>query len=199
MGLEEKNDIRVEKGLGFGAADGKPLLADLYAPADAQRPCAVFVFVHGGGWIAGSRASGEGLGRLLAAEGYACLCIDYRLARNGAPSYPGALEDVRAALDFIGRDGASLGLDASRLVLPGASPGGHPSARAPLPAPPSPPPGRPLGARSAVVGPPPGSPPARTGPRGPCGGCGPRRQRAGARGRNGGPRPRGRMELSLCL
>jgi len=127
-----QNDIRVEKKLAFGAADGKPLLADLYAPADAQRPCAVFVFVHGGGWIAGSRASGEGLGRLLAAEGYACLCIDYRLARNGAPSYPGALEDVRAALDFIGRDGASLGLDASRIMLLGASAGGHLSALAAL-------------------------------------------------------------------
>jgi acetyl esterase/lipase len=127
-----RHEPRVDKKIQFAEADGKPLFGDLYRPAHVERPCGIFVFVHGGGWIAGSRASGEGLGRLLARAGYACFSVDYRLARTAAPSYPGAVDDVRAAIDFLRAEAARFEIDGERIALFGASAGGHLSALAAL-------------------------------------------------------------------
>jgi acetyl esterase/lipase len=121
----QASEPRIDKKIAFGEADGQPLFGDLYRPAQCERPCAVFVFVHGGGWIAGSRGSGEGLGRLLTREGYAFFSVDYRLARAGAPSFPGALEDVRAAVDFIRAQAKDYEIDPDKIVMCGASAGGH--------------------------------------------------------------------------
>ena len=69
------------------------------------------VAVHGGGWQLGSRESYRYWGRCLAARGYALFAAGYRLSKPGEPSFPGAVHDIRAAVQFVKGSGAALKLD----------------------------------------------------------------------------------------
>src|ERR1700753_4165871 len=106
-----------------------PLFGDLYLPDGAPAP--LLVAVPGGAWRAGSRKQLAGWGRYLAGQGFAVFAIDYRLA-TGGPTFPGNLRDVRAALAFVHENAGTLGVDAARLGLFGASAGAHLAALAAL-------------------------------------------------------------------
>lgn len=114
----------------FGAAEGAPLLADLYLPEGAG-PHPLVIAVSGGGWIRGDRRSFAGWATLLARHGFAVASIDYRRALNG-PVFPGNAEDVAAAVTYFSDNAAAHGLDAGRIALLGASAGGHLAALAAL-------------------------------------------------------------------
>lgn len=122
----------------FVRHDGfRPLTADLHLPSDRGRPSPVVVFVHGGGWLRGSRrifcpgfSEAETFGAVVA-RGRAVLSIDYRL--SGEAAFPAPLHDVIAAIDWVCEDGAArYGLDAERIALWGESAGGHLAALAAL-------------------------------------------------------------------
>ena len=110
-------------GVVFSTPHDAPLTLDLFVPADPPAPPPVVVLVHGGGWRSGSRHAWTGAARDLVAEGWAAATIDYRL-RDTAP-YPAAVDDVAAALRFLGAEGGRLGVDPNRLALMGGSAGGH--------------------------------------------------------------------------
>jgi acetyl esterase/lipase len=95
----------------------------LYAPLDrAQEILSGFVFFHGGGMVAGSIETHDRVAAALAlATGLRLVSIDYRLAPEH--KFPAAVEDAIAAVDFVASNAASLGLDASRLVVGGDSAG----------------------------------------------------------------------------
>ncbi|MEJ2861753.1 alpha/beta hydrolase [Actinomycetospora flava] len=106
----------------------RPLLLDLHRPAGVAP---LVVFLHGGGWRAGTRAS---FGPLyadwspspfarLAEAGFAVASLDYRL--SGEALFPAQLEDVTAGLAWLRSRGEELGVDASRVALWGESAGGH--------------------------------------------------------------------------
>src|SRR5437868_1740387 len=112
----------------YGEVPGyRPLELDLYLP-EATGPLPVIVHVHGGGWRRGSRrhplpALGPGFYDDLAGQGFAVAAIDYRL--SGEARFPAPLDDVRAAVGWVGDHGASYGLDAGRVFGWGDSAGGH--------------------------------------------------------------------------
>lgn len=94
---------------------------DLYLP-DGPGPHPVLLYLHGGGWRMGSKASAALHAPHWLAMGLAVAAPDYRLVRT-APA-PAAVEDARAALDWIRAQGAAHGLDATRIVIAGHSAGG---------------------------------------------------------------------------
>jgi acetyl esterase/lipase len=112
----------------YGEVPGyRPLELDLYLPGDGG-PAPVIVYVHGGGWRRGSRRHplpvlGPGFYDDLAGQGFAVAAIDYRL--SGEARFPAPLDDVRAAVGWVGDHGASYGLDAGRVFGWGDSAGGH--------------------------------------------------------------------------
>ena len=56
-----------------------------YAPVAAAGPLPALIYFHGGGFVAGSLESHDGLCRLFAAEGgFKVIAVDYRLA----PEHP---------------------------------------------------------------------------------------------------------------
>ena len=67
-------------------------------------------------------------GNYLARNGYAVFAIEYRLMKPGAKSWPGAVYDTRAAVQFVRAEAAEFGLDAERVGLIGDSAGAHLSA-----------------------------------------------------------------------
>ena len=82
------------------------------------------LYLHGGGWALGSVEEVEPLCRRLAnRSGWAVLAVGYRLAPEHP--YPAAIEDVERAVAWLRREGAALGIDASRLALAGDSAGGN--------------------------------------------------------------------------
>jgi len=120
--------VRRVPGVVYGEVPGyRPLELDLYLP-EATGPVPVIVHVHGGGWRRGSRrhplpALGPGFYDDLAGQGFAVAAIDYRL--SGEARFPAPLEDVRAAVGWVGDHGTTYGLDPGRVFLWGDSAGGH--------------------------------------------------------------------------
>ena len=85
----------------------------------------MLIAVHGGGWQVGSRNSISIGGPFLAKNGYAVFALDYRLSKPGVKTYPGAVYDVKAAIQFVRANAAELGVDPDRIGLIGDSAGAH--------------------------------------------------------------------------
>jgi acetyl esterase len=95
----------------------------LYAPAnDVTEFLPGFVFFHGGGMVGGSIESHDLVAAALAqTTGCRLVSVGYRLAPEHR--YPAAVEDAIAATKWVSEQGASLGIDAEKLVVGGDSAG----------------------------------------------------------------------------
>lgn len=116
-------DIEVRPNLVYHQAGGQDLQLDLYLPYQRQRPRPLVIWVHGGGWVGGSREVANL--RLLPwlQMGWAAANVSYRLARH-SPA-PAAVEDLRCALRWLVDRADELGLDRERIVVTGGSAGAH--------------------------------------------------------------------------
>lgn len=110
--------------LTFATPAGHALEADLWLPA-ATAPAPIVICIHGGGWKAGHRKAYQFLGPLLADRGFAAFAIDYRLVSKTANVYPAAVDDVRAAVQYVRDRAAELNVDPAKIVLMGDSAGAH--------------------------------------------------------------------------
>jgi acetyl esterase/lipase len=125
MGRE--HEVATELDITFAEHDGVKLIGDLYLPKGlSQAP--VLVGVHGGGWQIGDRKFYTHWGNYFAGNGYAVFAIEYRLMKPGVKTWPGAVCDVKAAVQFVRAEAAEFGLDADRVGLIGDSAGAHLSA-----------------------------------------------------------------------
>jgi acetyl esterase/lipase len=106
--------------LAYGAANMQGL--DLYEPA-GKGPFPLVVYVHGGGWVRGNRASGKAIAPPLNDAGYAVASIDYRKVPN--VSVDTEMEDAALAIAYLLNNAASLRLQPNRFALLGHSSGGH--------------------------------------------------------------------------
>jgi acetyl esterase/lipase len=106
----------------FAEHDGTKLVGDLYLPKGHSK-APVLVAVHGGGWQVGTKQFYRYWGLFLARLGYAVFAVDYRLGKPGA--YPGAVYDVKAAVQFIRAKAADYDLDPDRIGIVGDSAGAH--------------------------------------------------------------------------
>ncbi len=93
-------------------------------PVDCPSMLPVIVYMHGGGWILGNAATHDRLVRELAVGARAALLfVEY--PNSPEAHYPVAIEQGYATAQWVMRDGASKGLDASRMAVAGESVGGN--------------------------------------------------------------------------
>jgi acetyl esterase len=93
-------------------------------PRGATGTLPVIVYMHGGGWILGNAGTHDRLVRELAVGARAALAfVEY--PNSPEARYPTAIEQGYATAQWITRDGASKGLDASRMAVAGESVGGN--------------------------------------------------------------------------
>jgi acetyl esterase/lipase len=105
---------------------------DVYRRKDVDvRNAPVLVQVHGGGWTIGDKSQqGLLLMNRMAARGWVCVAMNYRLAPKHP--FPAQIEDVKRAIAWTRQHIASYGGDPSYLVITGGSAGGHLAALAAL-------------------------------------------------------------------
>ena len=96
---------------------------DVYTPREAAGPLPTLIYIHGGGWVRGTKESN--VLRLLPylEMGWAVVNVEYRLGPVSLA--PAAVEDCRCALRWIIRNAEEYNFDISRLVVSGNSAGGH--------------------------------------------------------------------------
>ena len=111
----------------FAEHDGVKLVGDLYLPKGLDK-APVLVAVHGGGWQVGDRKMYTNWGAYLAKNGYAVFAIEYRLMKPGVKTYPGAVYDTKAAVQYVRANAAELNIDPNRIGMIGDSAGAHLSA-----------------------------------------------------------------------
>jgi acetyl esterase/lipase len=122
--------VTIHNGIVYASHDGVELAGDLYLPKEAKSAPAL-VAVHGGGWVQGARDAFKNWGPYLAARGYAVFSISYRLAVK-TKTFPEAVQDVLAAVQFVRGKAGAFGIDPARIGLIGASAGAHLAALAAL-------------------------------------------------------------------
>ena len=93
-------------------------------PRGATGTLPVVVYMHGGGWVLGNAATHDRLVRELAVGARAAIAfVEYTPSPEA--HYPVAIEQGYATAQWIVREGASKGLDASRMAVAGESVGGN--------------------------------------------------------------------------
>jgi acetyl esterase/lipase len=115
--------VRIEEGVVFGEADGRPLLADVFHPPHLDGPAPAVLLLHGGAWRMGDRTQLRGYGLRLGREGYVCVASEYRLAPGAA--WPAQIHDAKAAVRWMRGNAEDLGIDPARIAASGNSAGGH--------------------------------------------------------------------------
>ncbi|PYS89068.1 MAG: alpha/beta hydrolase [Acidobacteria bacterium] len=107
----------------YGSANNTPLKLDIWYPRDNPNPTPVVVYIHGGGWIFGSKEGAVYQLLPYLERGWRAVNVEYRMAGNSLA--PGSVEDTRCALRWIYRNAAQWKFDTTKIVLTGNSAGGH--------------------------------------------------------------------------
>lgn len=114
-------------GSGGDGAGGDYLRLNVWAPETAEK-APVMVWVHGGGFVVGSKDAPVSDGSAFARSGIVCVAINYRLGIDGFLPVPGVptnlgLRDILFALGWVRDNIAAFGGDPANVTVFGESAG----------------------------------------------------------------------------
>ena len=113
--------VTVQKDLAYVPGGHERQKLDLYLPKEASKPLPVIVWIHGGGWQAGSKENNPLLA--YAGKGYAVASINYRLSQHAV--FPSQIEDCKTAIRWLRAHAKTYNLNPSKIGVAGSSAGGH--------------------------------------------------------------------------
>lgn len=117
------NRYRIVSNVTYLTANNWDAKLDVYVPREAAAPNPTLIYIHGGGWVGGSKET-SWLQLLPYLEaGWSVVNVEYRLARVSLA--PAAVEDCRCALRWVIRNAKQYNFDTTKLVVTGHSAGGH--------------------------------------------------------------------------
>jgi acetyl esterase/lipase len=114
--------VRTVPNVVYVRANGWEGKLDIYAQR-TQGPTPTVIFIHGGGWVQGTKEASVLTVLPYIAMGYSVVNVEYRLANVSLA--PAAIEDCRCALRWVVAHAKEYNFDADRIVVAGASAGGH--------------------------------------------------------------------------
>ena len=95
--------------------DEQGTLLDLYYPKERNAPLPVIVWIHGGGFIGGSKELSRAYAMTMANQGYLVANINYDLAPGH--KYPRPVVQANQALQYLREHAGEYGGDVDRLFL----------------------------------------------------------------------------------
>jgi acetyl esterase/lipase len=113
----------VQPDIVYGAANNTQLKLDVWYPNESKTPTPTLVYIHGGGWIFGTKETSVLQFLPFLEKGWRVVNVEYRMASNSLA--PAAVEDTRCALRWVYRNAKQWNFDTSKIVLTGHSAGGH--------------------------------------------------------------------------
>jgi acetyl esterase/lipase len=121
--------VRIEKDVAY-LPPGRTEKLDLYLPPGEPKPGETrpgIVIIHGGGWTGGDKGAKReiNIGTTLAEHGYVCVSINYALAAEGRPTWPGNLQDCKRAVRWLRKNAEKYQVDPDHIGAIGGSAGGH--------------------------------------------------------------------------
>jgi acetyl esterase/lipase len=122
-GAQQRRKYLYRSTVRYGGAPAQVL--DVWRRRDLPSgPAPVLIFVPGGAWVHGSRKfQGYALMSHLAAQGWVCLAIDYRVSPHHR--WPRHVMDVKAAVAWARANIDRFGGDRDFVAVAGCSAGGH--------------------------------------------------------------------------
>jgi len=103
----------------FAKVGETSLKLDLHRPPGESPP--LIVYVHGGGWRAGSKEDVPIAD--LYDKGFAIASVDYRLSTQAV--FPAQVHDIKAAIRFLRANAGGFHVNATKIAIIGSSAGGH--------------------------------------------------------------------------
>lgn len=118
-----QNQYAVKPNITYGVQNNYETKLDVYQRRDVSGPQPTIIYIHGGGWVGGTKE-----GALMSLfpyfeMGWNVVNVEYRMERV-SPA-PAAVEDCLCALRFIAVHAKEYNIDTTRLVTTGDSAGGH--------------------------------------------------------------------------
>ncbi|MBA2116532.1 alpha/beta hydrolase [Bremerella alba] len=117
--LHAEDGQKVIKDIEFAQVDGHSLKLDLYLPQEKNAP--MVVWIHGGGWHAGSKDGCRV--EWLTKHGIAVASISYRLTDKA--TFPAQIHDCKGAIRWLRANADKYGYSADKFGVAGSSAGGH--------------------------------------------------------------------------
>ena len=102
----------------------KDALMDVFtttSAAQADKKLPTIIWVHGGGWVSGSKENVAPYLKILASKGYTTIGLDYSIAPE--KQYPTPVIQVTEALKYVNEHAADLNVDKEQIILAGDSAG----------------------------------------------------------------------------
>jgi len=103
------------------ADDGASTTLDVFTQGAEGEVRPTVIWIHGGAWISGSTANVDPYLRILAAQGYTTIGVNYSVGPE--ETYPTAVTQLNDALAFILEHADEFSVDTTQIVLAGDSAG----------------------------------------------------------------------------
>jgi alpha-L-fucosidase 2 len=120
---EPAANVEEQRNLVYATTGSRDLHMDAFIPKEAGKNMPAILIVHGGGWRSGDRSQHIPLAQRLAAKGFACFTVEYRLSTEAF--YPAAVYDLKAALRWLRTNAARFHIDPKKISILGFSAGGE--------------------------------------------------------------------------
>ncbi|WP_343706715.1 alpha/beta hydrolase [Flavobacterium sp.] len=120
--IKTNPDVKETFDLVYNQEQDRVLHFDAFVNTKNKKNPAV-IMIHGGGWRSGNKNQMQFLGAAMAAMGYSCFAIEYRLSLEA--KYPTGVIDVKNAIKFIKDNAAKFNVDPNKIAVLGCSSGGQ--------------------------------------------------------------------------
>ena len=117
-------EVKELKHVVYGKNERENLTANIFLPV-GKKDIPVVICLHGGGWRFGNNYTYYEWCRYLAENGICGVSLGFRLSHGTFPGYPGVLDDVEDAMNFMVSKANEWDLDPYKMGLVGDSTGAH--------------------------------------------------------------------------
>ena len=119
-------DARPDRIITYVSGRGQAMDLHVFKARNTENNIApALLLFHGGAWMLGAPRDMHRHCNFFAAKGIHCFSAAYRLGPDSGPDVEGAIDDARAAFDYLLNNAVALTIDPARIAVGGGSAGGH--------------------------------------------------------------------------